>query len=59
MASRLNGRCFSMLDFSFEKNGKCIKLDKTNKKGAEEYTEKKVPIILGNRITVLEIVRQK
>ena len=39
MASRLNGCYITMLEFSFEKNGKCIKLDKnrTKKKRTEKY----------------------
>ena len=48
MPSRLNRCCIKMFEFSFEKNVQ--NWTKTNKKRAEEYMEKKVPIILGNRI---------
>ena len=40
MASRLNGRYIETYEFSFQKNGKCIKLNKTDEKELE-----KVPII--------------
>ena len=60
MASRLNGRYIKMFKFSLEKNGKCAKLEKKNeqkkkkkKNGAEEYTEKKVPIISGKQLLQL------
>ena len=58
MASPLNRRYIKTSEFLFEKNGKCIKLDKNEQKGAEKhYTQKKVPIILGIGCSVLEIVR--
>ena len=50
MVSRLNGRSITMLECSFEKTGKCVKLDKNEQKGAEECMGKKVSIILGNRM---------
>ena len=58
MVLRLNGRYVKTFEFLFEKNGKCIKLNKNEQKGAEKhYTQKKVPIILGIGCNVLEIVR--
>ena len=50
MPSRLKGCYIKMFQFSFEKNGKFTKLDKNDQKGAEEFMEKKGPIILGNRM---------
>ena len=34
IASCLNGLCIKMIKFSFEKNGKCTKLDKKEQKGS-------------------------
>ena len=46
MASRLIGRYINMSEFSFKKNGTCIKSDENEQKGAEEhYRQRKVPII--------------
>ena len=46
-----------MFKFSFEKNGKCTKLDKKkNKKGAAEFPEKKCQLFLEIGYNILEIV---
>ena len=50
MASCLSGRDIKMFKFCLEKNCKCIELHKNVQKGAEEYTEKKVPNIFGKRM---------
>ena len=50
MASCLNGCLIKSFKFSFEKNCKFTTSDKNELKGAEEYTDKKVPIIFGNRM---------
>ena len=58
MASRLNGRSIPMLECLFEKNGKCVKLDKNEqKKEPKNVWGRKCQLFWGIGCNVLELVR--